>query len=141
MKKELSAKVDSPPQETMSDDSDGTFVLLSSTRQVSPFLPVIPAKQILIREGDEIFYTYGAHSDDTLLAEYGFVLGVPLNSHNNVDVTQRVEALFHRLDTAEREEKVDLLREHQYWGCGYSPATICLRLLNPTLSADITIFS
>ena len=100
----------------MGDDPDGTFVLLSSTRQASPFLPALPAKQALIREGEEIFYTYGAHSDDTLLAEYGFVLGVPLNSDNNVDVTQRVEALFHRLDAGERVDKVDLLTEHQYWG-------------------------
>ena len=110
------AKVNFGTQEVMSDDPDGTFVLLSSTRQVSPFLSVLPAKQKLIREGDEIFYTYGAHSDDTLLAEYGFVLGVPLNSDNNVDVTHRVEALFHRLDAGERVDKVDLLTEHQYWG-------------------------
>ena len=99
---------------------DGTkyLELLSSTRQSNPFEPLNDRKSTITRKGEEIFYSYGAHSEDTLLSEYGFVLGGAegLNSGNSIDVTELVFQCFEALPDTEKKEKLELLRDHQYHG-------------------------
>lgn len=80
-------------------------------------------KTVLTLQGEEIFFQYGAHSDDTLLAEYGFSLGwqgtAPDrqgNMDNNVDLTERVEKLFASLPTEEATQKQEVLKAWSYWG-------------------------
>lgn len=82
--------------------------------------PPLPA---IFKKGEEVFYEYGAHADDTLLAEYGFLVGWPGsekggklgNPSNNVDVTERVEALFAKLPKEDGDKKREILDSHGYW--------------------------
>ena len=97
-------------------DGSKYLELLSSTRQSNPFEPLNNRSTTLLRKGEEIFYSYGTHSEDTLLSEYGFVLGEDGNSDDSVDVTELVQKLFETLPAQEKDEKIQLLQNHQYWG-------------------------
>ena len=62
-------------------------------------------------------YTYGTHSNDTLLAEYGFVLDSDAgNKDDSIEVTRYFAKLLQRLDTKEAESKEVILKNLQYWG-------------------------
>lgn len=61
-------------------------------------------------------YSYSAHSDYILFAEYGFAIGMPENTDNSLDVTNRVLALFENLESQERELKKSILEANGYWG-------------------------
>lgn len=58
--------------------------------------------------GEEILLNYGAHSNDFLLNEYGFV--IPNNQWNFIDVTPEIINMVH--DTALQK----FLEENGYWG-------------------------
>lgn len=79
-------------------------------------------------EGDECFITYGPHSNECLLSEYGFVLPAELHftgettsgswkGSRYVDVLfdKEVEALLVAQDK-EGEAKIELLQNRGYWG-------------------------
>ncbi|EST04779.1 hypothetical protein PSEUBRA_006076 [Kalmanozyma brasiliensis GHG001] len=75
------------------------------------------------KEGDECFITYGAHSNESLLSEYGFVLPRDLSPDQqwqgsryvDVLVDPEVEDLLNR-QGEEGEEKIELLQNRGYWG-------------------------
>lgn len=95
-------------------DGSRYLELLSSARQMNPFEPLSDRKAVCVHKGEEVCYSYGAHAEDTLLAEYGFVLGAAHNSDDSVDVTSLVEPLF--LGSDEGKEKAELLKTKDYWG-------------------------
>lgn len=84
-----------------------------------------------IKQGDECFITYGPHSNESLLSEYGFVLPAQLDFvHNNeaeskrrwrgsryVDVSmdREVES-FLSAQGPDGEAKIELLQNRGYWG-------------------------
>lgn len=100
----------------MQDGSISLSLLSSLGQSENPFEPLSERSSVITRKGDEIFYSYGAHADDTLLSEYGFVLNQPGNSDDSVDVSDFVEALFEDLPSAERDAKRELLESRQYLG-------------------------
>lgn len=61
------------------------------------------------RVGEEIMLNYGAHSNDFLLNEYGFVLKE--NKWNFIDITEEVTSLM-----KENSEVALFLKENGYWG-------------------------
>lgn len=65
-------------------------------------------------EGDELGFTYGAHEDEMLLAEYGFALG-PTNVYNNVSLDSAIEDLF-GLQGESGSIKRGILEDEGYWG-------------------------
>ena len=73
-------------------------------------------ERTLPKQGEEVLYSYGAHSDDTLFAEYGFVIGSPANADDSIVVTRRVEKLFAKLNDAEAARKKGILEDLHYWG-------------------------
>lgn len=58
--------------------------------------------------GEELFLNYGAHSNDFLINEYGFV--VDNNDWNFIDVTPEIESLVCN------PKQRDFLEAHGYWG-------------------------
>lgn len=74
-------------------------------------------KTILLKKGEEVKYSYSAHSDYILFAEYGFALGMPLNTDNSLDITKRIIKLFDNLETEEETDlKKSVLEANGYWG-------------------------
>lgn len=69
-----------------------------------------------LRDGDELAFSYGAHEDSMLCAEYGFVVGRD-NEYNAVEIDRFVEALFDAQEGGEGEVKKGVLRDEGYWGC------------------------
>ena len=60
-------------------------------------------------KGEQIFFNYGAHSNDFLLNEYGFVLDE--NSWNHINLSEDIIALFR-----DNNEAKSFLKQHGYWG-------------------------
>lgn len=66
------------------------------------------------KAGDELYLTYGAHSNRTLFVEYGFVAAcAPDDPRAEVDVQDLVEHLFQGKDG---ETKKKMLQDSGYWG-------------------------
>ncbi|KAJ7109358.1 hypothetical protein C8R44DRAFT_802311 [Mycena epipterygia] len=66
------------------------------------------------KAGDELYLTYGAHSNRTLFVEYGFVAAcAPDDPRAEVDVQDLVEHLF---QGNEGEAKKKMLQDSGYWG-------------------------
>lgn len=59
--------------------------------------------------GEEVSISYGNHSNDFLLAEYGFVIPGVGNEWDEVRLDDMLEGLF-------SEEKKAVLKERKYWG-------------------------
>lgn len=59
------------------------------------------------KPGDELFFSYGPHSNEFLLCEYGFTL--PQNKWNFIDITDFIQPLF-------RPHHVAFLKEVGYYG-------------------------
>ncbi|KAG7697755.1 hypothetical protein KL933_002805 [Ogataea haglerorum] len=59
--------------------------------------------------GDQLFFNYGAHSDEFLLCEYGFMLPARCNPWNNIDITPYILALL-------KAEQSEFLKETGYYG-------------------------
>lgn len=105
----------SPAQSTTIVQRDLDFRLLSSSdgpNQIADW----SKKRIQINKGEEVKYTYSAHSDYILFAEYGFALGMPANTDNVLDVTKRVMHLFEELEAEEQNLKKSILEANGYWG-------------------------
>lgn len=64
-----------------------------------------------MKENDEIGFTYGAHENSMLLAEYGFILSE--NPFNNVNIDKEILELFLG---DEGEVKRGILEDQGYWG-------------------------
>ncbi|EGW31140.1 uncharacterized protein SPAPADRAFT_142076 [Spathaspora passalidarum NRRL Y-27907] len=58
-------------------------------------------------ENEQVYLSYGPHSNDFLLCEYGFTISD--NKWNDLDVTEYLRPLF----TSEQKR---FLKEHDYWG-------------------------
>lgn len=71
-----------------------------------------------IKTNDELGFTYGAHEDPMLLAEYGFTLG-GTNFYNHVSVDRELENLFENLEE-EGKIKRGVLEDEGYWGYVFS---------------------
>lgn len=65
--------------------------------------------------GEQVFLNYGAHSNDFLLNEYGFVLKE--NYWNFIDISEQIIKLLHgkvsNLD--EQRNLIQFLKENEYW--------------------------
>ncbi|CEP61431.1 protein-lysine N-methyltransferase LALA0_S03e02718g [Lachancea lanzarotensis] len=87
----------------------GTFSIVGGTHEYK-------------QDGEQILLSYGAHSNDFLLNEYGFVL--PTNKWNYVDVSPHCESLIN--DTMVQ----DFLKANDFWGdYTISEGDISFRLL------------
>lgn len=80
----------------------GNYTLLAPSRQTT-------------QENNELYLTYGAHSNRKLFVEYGFV-NHTLGSEGEVDVQESVEMLFQNRGQLGEWMKKQLV-EHGYWGC------------------------
>ncbi|SCV69285.1 BQ2448_2305 [Microbotryum intermedium] len=76
--------------------------------------PVASTSEESYRQGDELVFSYGAHANALLMAEYGFSLGVTNPDNNNLDVSAYIEQLL--LDDPQGSVKRDLLEAEGYWG-------------------------
>lgn len=61
----------------------------------------------LYKQGEELFLSYGPHSNEFLLCEYGFYL--PRNEWNDLDISDEI------IDTL-NPDQIDYLKEHHYFG-------------------------
>lgn len=105
-------------QESVVDDLRHlTLYSTDTARTVDSYDELIPKGHLIVKAGEEVVFSYGAHSDDTLLAEYGFVIGAPANTDHTVDVSGRVERLFQQqMGKEEYIRKKGILQEWDYWG-------------------------
>jgi hypothetical protein len=88
--------------------ADGFFTLFSSPPPTVPRTIVLEPDRVIYGKGDPVTFPYGAHEDESLLAEYGFVLG-RTNEFNSVEVTAAVNSLMDG-------ERLEILAEHGYKG-------------------------
>lgn len=65
--------------------------------------------------GDQIFLNYGAHSNDFLLNEYGFVLKE--NCWDFIDISKQIIELLHDKvsNIDEQRNLIQFLKENEYW--------------------------
>lgn len=74
-----------------------------------------------LKEGEEIFLYYGAHSNRTLFIEYAFVNELPDKTasaedfNGEVDIVDIVGALFQRKGTVGVQMRT-ILQDKEYWG-------------------------
>ncbi|SCU96732.1 LAFA_0G07800g1_1 [Lachancea sp. 'fantastica'] len=73
----------------------GTFSIIGGSHQYK-------------QSGEQILLSYGAHSNDFLLNEYGFVL--PTNKWNYMDVSPHCESMI------SGKSLQDFLKKHEFWG-------------------------
>jgi hypothetical protein len=73
-------------------------------------------------KGDELFLRYGAHTNQFLFVEYGFVNPAPLsldssqeNTYGSIDISADVEGLFCSLGSVGEQMRA-ALEEEGYWG-------------------------
>lgn len=66
-----------------------------------------------IRQGEEITFTYGPHSNATLFTEYGFITSEH-NPWDSIDVTDQIVALFDHSNQTHLT-KIELLKSTDYW--------------------------
>ena len=108
----------SQSQEVVEAEIRGLSIYSSGLKQRSldlfDSLPV--GDSVFVRKGDEVAFSYHAHSDDELLAEYGFALGFDRNPDNLLDVTFDVEELYNGLEGNVKQQKLALLEQHDYRG-------------------------
>jgi len=71
------------------------------------------SKSPCVRQGEEITFTYGPHSNATLLTEYGFITSEH-NPWDSIDVTDQIVALFDPSNQAHLT-KIELLKSTDYW--------------------------
>ncbi|GAC94524.1 potential protein lysine methyltransferase [Pseudozyma hubeiensis SY62] len=114
---------------------DGGFRLLAPSKEVAQKVRSGDDCHVA-KAGDECFITYGPHSNETLLSEYGFVLPAQLTFAEDVGteaatselnvcwrgsryvdvlMDQHVERLL-RAQGADGETKIELLQNRGYWG-------------------------
>jgi hypothetical protein len=73
--------------------------------------PATPTKP-----GEELYLTYGAHSNKTLFVEYGFVVPcAPDDPRAEVDVQDIVEPMFENQGN-DGAAKMKILQDSGYWG-------------------------
>jgi len=81
----------------------------------------LASEEVAIEPGEEIYLTYGSHSNRTLFIEYGFVNNVTQESIQSgeypgeVDVQQVIEELFLSQGTVGAWMK-EVLQDEGYWG-------------------------
>ncbi|KDE06525.1 hypothetical protein, variant [Microbotryum lychnidis-dioicae p1A1 Lamole] len=75
--------------------------------------PATSTTEDAYRQGDEFIFSYGAHDNALLMAEYGFSLGPNNLENNNLDLSSYVEQLV--LDDPHGSAKRDLLEAEGYW--------------------------
>lgn len=64
------------------------------------------------KAGDQIYLSYGPHSNEFLLCEYGFIMGQDIkNKWNSIDITPQILSI---LKNSPAKEK--FLKENGYWG-------------------------
>ncbi|OAV88137.1 hypothetical protein PTTG_09308 [Puccinia triticina 1-1 BBBD Race 1] len=99
-----------------------TLTMYSSTPQVNlnaraeppPSYQSLAAPcQPRFMKGQEITFSYGPHSNSTLLTEYGFVASEP-NPWDSIDVTDEIVALFDHSNPT-HITKIELLKNTGYW--------------------------
>lgn len=61
----------------------------------------------LYKEDEELYLSYGPHSNEFLLCEYGFYL--PHNEWNDLDITEEIIDIL-------SPDQIDYLRDKKYWG-------------------------
>lgn len=93
-----------------------------SVKQTSHNFTLLAPASIETLPDEELFLTYGAHANQTLFVEYGFVNrpeGLALSDQDNnkeADVQEAVERLFKdrgHLGTWMKQQLID----EGYWGC------------------------
>lgn len=99
-------------------DSRQTKPIQSIKRGLSFSSPPAGSSDPSLCAGDELAFSYGAHEDAMLMAEYGFTLhghDRDGNPFNNVDVTRIVEQMFDDAGDQGRVKK-GVLQDTGYWG-------------------------
>ncbi|KAF5381005.1 hypothetical protein D9615_003936 [Tricholomella constricta] len=82
---------------------------------------ILSPSSIPIRQGDELYLNYGAHSNRTLFVDYGFVNHVPKDiflrgeAHGESDVQSAIERLFEARGDLGTWMK-EVLKSERYWG-------------------------
>ncbi|GME72805.1 unnamed protein product [[Candida] boidinii] len=65
------------------------------------------------KENDQIFFTYGSHSDNFLIMEYGFMLPTCSNKSNYLDMTHIINKLLN-------QQQIEFLKENHYFELHYA---------------------
>lgn len=110
-------------------DSGGLELSAPTLLSRTPSSSLYPNPSFGLNKGDEIFITYGSHSNSNLFCEYGFALpddinikateegsrrGYPGNGFNEVSVDEEVLELFGS-QGLEGNRKEILLQDRNYW--------------------------
>lgn len=74
---------------------------------------MVSTGNVKYKENDQIFFTYGSHSDNFLIMEYGFMLPNCSNKSNYLDITHIINKLLN-------QEQIDFLKENHYFGLQYA---------------------
>lgn len=109
--------------------SGGLELTSPSTNIRSSYSTSEPDRKRGLRKGDEVFITYGSHSNSNLFSEYGFVLPSNINErstssdydgnqYNEVKIDEEIEEILNEMNKDELEgiRKKILLQDRGYWG-------------------------
>lgn len=83
-------------------------------RRLGDNLTLIVSPGIYVEAGQELFLQYGAHSNVTLYAEYGFALPITKDLPLEVDLHDIIEGILSKSPVG-TETKV-ILEQERYWG-------------------------